>query len=121
MGGLTFKRALEVCAALDRDVTILQDNDGRAPADLRAGVQDLLIDGQRQLFVGDPADGETLEPQLVTANGEDALRKVLQLPESTDVGRWMSQNKTEAALRIHDSASSIAMPSYITEAVGSLA
>jgi hypothetical protein len=33
----------------------------------------------------------------------------------------MSQNKTEAALRIHDSASPIAMPSYITEAVESLA
>jgi putative ATP-dependent endonuclease of OLD family len=120
MGGLTFKRALELCGALDRDATVLQDNDGRPPADIRAGLQELLKDGKRQLFVGDPSDGETLEPQMVTANGEDKLREVLKLREDTDVGLWMSRNKTEAALHIHDSRSKIVMPSYITEAVGSL-
>jgi putative ATP-dependent endonuclease of OLD family len=121
MGGLTFKRALELCAALGRDATVVQDNDGRPPGEILAVLGDLLEDGKRQLFAGEPSDGETLEPQLVTANGGEALRGVLKLGADTDVELWMSHNKTEAALRIHDSTTQIAMPSYIAEAVASLA
>jgi putative ATP-dependent endonuclease of OLD family len=117
MGGLTFKRAFELCAALDRDAVALQDNDGRAPEEIRSGVAELLEAGRRELFVGDPAAGSTLEPQLLAAAGQDILRELLELKEGTDVERWMSSNKTEAALRIHDSTTEIEMPPYIVEAV----
>jgi energy-coupling factor transporter ATP-binding protein EcfA2 len=120
MGGLTFKRALELCAAIERGATVLQDNDGRPATDIRAGMKDLLKDGHRELFAGEPSGGETLEPQLLAANGEDVLREILKLEEGADVERWMSRNKTEAALRIHDWEGKVTMPAYITEAVGSL-
>lgn len=117
MGGLTFKRALELCAALGRDAIWLQDNDEKTPDEIRESVEDLVADGKRELFVGDPSLGKSLEPQLLTANGEDTLRQVLELGEGVDVERWMTANKTEAALRIHDSERTVKMPPYITEAV----
>jgi putative ATP-dependent endonuclease of the OLD family len=121
MGGLTFKRALEVCTSLGRQAVALQDNDGRDPADLRAEVAHLLDEPRRALLVGDPSSGRTLEPQLLTANDESTLRKVLGLSGSADVGTWMKNNKTETALRILDSADSISFPDYINEAVSLLA
>ncbi len=117
MGGLTFKRALELCAALDRDAIILRDNDGKTPQVIREGLEDLLEQGKRELFVGDPSAGDTLEPQIAFANDEEALREVLALGQGTDLESWMSSNKTEAALRIHDSEKTITMPPYIMEAI----
>ncbi len=117
MGGLTFKRALELCAALDRDAVVLRDNDSKTPEEIRDGLKDLLEQGKRELFVGDPSAGETLEPQIVSANGEETLREALELGQNTDVASWMLNNKTEAALRIHDSEITITMPPYITEAI----
>src|SRR5205823_859600 len=67
MGGLTFKRALELCAALERSAAALLDNDGKAPSQIRERLDGLLVDGVRELFVGEPEAGRTLEPQLVHA------------------------------------------------------
>ncbi len=117
MGGLTFKRALELCVALDRGAVVLRDNDGKTPDEIREGLEDLLKQGKRVLFVGDPSGGDTLEPQMVGANDEETLREVLKLGESIDVESWMSNNKTDAALRIHDAEKTITMPPYIMEAI----
>jgi putative ATP-dependent endonuclease of OLD family len=121
MGGVTFKRALELCAALDRDVVVIQDNDGKTPDEMRTGLKDLLADGKRSLFAGDPTLGTTLEPQVIVANNEELLRSVLGLAEGVEVEKWMRSNKTEAALRIHDSPTTLQMPAYIKDAVQSLA
>lgn len=120
MGGLTFKRALEICLALDRDAVVLQDNDGNMPEQIRQGLEDLLEEGKREVFVGDRSVGHTLEPQLLAANDEETLRVVLGLGANTNVASWMSNNKTEAALRIHDSDRAVEMPPYIVEAIGFL-
>lgn len=120
MGGLTFRRALEVCDALDREAIAIQDNDGQSPEEIRAGVAGLLADGRRALFVGTPEEGRTLEPQLQAVNSEETLRSVLGLSGQTDVGGWMERNKTDCALRILDSEESVSIPSYIQEAVAFL-
>jgi energy-coupling factor transporter ATP-binding protein EcfA2 len=120
MGGLTSRRALEVCRALKRRATTLQDNDGRTPEDISEALADLLEDGERNLFVGEPNDGDTLEPQLLSANTSDSLRKVLHLKDSVELLNWMSNNKTEMAIRIFDSEEHISMPTYIQEAIAFL-
>ncbi len=117
MGGLTFKRALELCAALDRGAVVLLDNDGKTPEEIRKGLEGILQQGKRELFVGDPSAGKTLEPQMIAANGDETLHNVLKLGQNTDVESWMSNNKTEAALRILDSEKTIKMPPYIMEAI----
>jgi predicted ATPase len=117
MNGLTFRRALDLCKALDRRVVALRDNDGEDPDELRAELGDLLAPPRRQMLISAPAEGRTLEPQLIHATGEDVLRGVLGRKDSTNVLAWMTRNKAEAALRIHDSSTSITYPSYITDAV----
>ncbi len=120
MGGLTTRRALEVCRALDRKAVALQDNDGQPPNDIREGLEDVLKKDQRELFVGEPEGGDTLEPQLLSANSADVLRELLGLKDGTDVLGWMASNKTETAIRIFDSDDSITMPNFMKEAIAFL-
>ena len=117
MGGLTFKRALELCACLDRQAVALQDNDGRSPDEVRAAVDHLLADGKRTMLVSDPAKGKTLEPQIYSLNDEALLRRVLKLSDRADPSTWMTNNKTEWALGVLDADESIRFPDYINEAV----
>jgi hypothetical protein len=44
MNGLTFRRALELCNSLDREVVALRDNDDADPDELRADLGDLPVD-----------------------------------------------------------------------------
>lgn len=117
MGGLTFKRALEICACLDRQVVALQDNDGRSGGEILAEVEHLLNSPTRTLLVSDSANGATLEPQIIAVNDETTLRSLLEVSSRADLETWMKNNKTEAALRILDSDRSIVFPEYINQAV----
>jgi putative ATP-dependent endonuclease of the OLD family len=118
MSGITFARAFELCAKLNRPVVALQDNDGRQPDEIRDDMDAYLSD-DRKMFVGDPSLGTTLEPQLITANGADRLKTVLGLRAQDDPTTWMPNHKTEAALRILTSSETISFPPYIVEAVES--
>jgi putative ATP-dependent endonuclease of OLD family len=118
MNGLTFKRALALCKALGRPVVALRDNDGHDPAELLEDLGDLVESPRRVMLVSDPSAGRTLEPQLVSANDEAVLRAALGLgPRVHDVESWMTRNKAEAALLIHDATTAISPPSYIAEAI----
>lgn len=121
MNGLTFKRALEMCRALDRDALALRDNDGLDPNVLMDDHGDLLAPPKRRMFVSEPSAGRTLEPQLIRANGEEMLRTVLGLNPTADVETWMTNNKADAALRIFDSEARISYPAYIKSAVACFA
>lgn len=117
MGGLSFRHALEVCAKLDRDAVAVRDNDGHDPAAMEEKLKPLLQVGKRYLLVSNPAQGRTLEPQLVRAGNARALLQILKIEGEEALENWMAANKTEAALRIHDSPLSIAYPEYIKRAV----
>jgi ABC-type lipoprotein export system ATPase subunit len=117
MNGLTFRRALELCKSLDREVVALRDNDDADPDELRADLGDLLESPKRQMLIGERAAGPTLEPQLLAANTDATLRAVLGLKDDQDVLAWMKRNKAEGALRIHDSTTQITYPAYIAAAV----
>lgn len=121
MGGLTFKRALEVCVCLSRPAIALQDNDGDDTSRVIDAVAHLLDPPRRDLLVSDPDAGPTLEPQLIAANGDATLRRVLGLSDRADVATWMRNNKAEAGLRILDAEESITFPDYIQKAVELLA
>lgn len=117
MRGLALGRCLELAMRLDKRCAAIRDNDGRDPSDLRAELESYLDGARRELFVGDNAGGRTLEPQLVSANGEEALARILGLTGRASVPTWMKNNKTEAAIRIADSRESIVAPSYMDEAI----
>ena len=117
MRGLSLKRCLEFCAALDKPVAALRDNDGHDPTTLTSELEKWLDGGKRKVFIGDPKCGNTLEPQLLFFNSEESLRKILGITAHADINKWMAREKTEAAIRIAESEFSITPPDYIKQAV----
>ncbi|MCZ4327905.1 ATP-dependent nuclease [Brachybacterium paraconglomeratum] len=120
MRGLSLARCLELAKVTGKRCAVLRDNDGKSPDDLIADLGDLIDGNDRAAFIGDPALGHTLEPQIVKANPDEALlRRAVQPPQSSDVTKWMSsdKNKTEAALRIADAAETLTPPLYFTQAI----
>ena len=116
MRGLSLKRCLGLCAALDKTVAALRDNDGSEPLQLRAQVQNMLQTGRRELFIGAVEHGETLEPQLIHFNGEGVLRDILGIQAHADLSKWMRREKTEVALRLVQSEQKIVPPEYMLQA-----
>jgi len=118
MGGITFKRALQLCALLDREVVALQDNDGNSPDEIRSEPElAKLLSSKRHMCIGDPSKGKTLEPQLIHFNSLEIMRRVLKLRPQDNPTTWMPNHKTETALRILLSPENIVFPDYIREAV----
>lgn len=70
----------------------------------------------RELFIGSVPDGRTLEPQLITANGEAHLREVLKITAAANLETWMAREKTEGALRIANSKKVFTPPEYMQAA-----
>jgi hypothetical protein len=116
MRGLSLQRCLELCSSVDKPVAVIRDNDGVAPVELRQNVESLLDGKKRELFIGAVADGHTLEPQLIRANGEDRLRKILGVSARADLETWMAREKTEGAMRIAESQEALEPPRYMVEA-----
>lgn len=116
MHGLTLKRCLELCAAIDRQVAVLRDNDDQDPEELKDSVKELLEAGKRELFIGAKEAGRTLEPQLMACNSEETLRKILGVTDRATLEKWMTRGKTEAALRIAVSEETIEPPPYMAAA-----
>jgi putative ATP-dependent endonuclease of the OLD family len=116
MRGLSLRRCLELCSALDKKVAALRDNDGIDPAILRQAVSAWLTTGRREIFIGDIEHGETLEPQIRSHNEESALRRILGVSSGANLATWMEREKTESALRIAESEEKISPPAYISAA-----
>ncbi|KRS21592.1 chromosome segregation protein SMC [Alishewanella sp. WH16-1] len=116
MRGLSLARCLELCQSVDKPVAVMRDNDGVDPVELRQIVESLLDGKKRELFIGAVADGQTLEPQLIRANGEDQLRKILGISARADLETWMAREKTEGAMRIAESQEALEPPKYMVEA-----
>jgi putative ATP-dependent endonuclease of OLD family len=116
MRGLSHARCLELCAALNKTVAALRDNDGVEPTELREPLKQWLNSKSREVFIGEVSHGRTLEPQLIHHNGEGTLRKILRITDRADIETWMTREKTEAALRIADARQSIKPPMYMKKA-----
>lgn len=71
------------------------------------------------VHVGEDKDFPTLEPQLLKANGRDALNTVFNQTFTTDdeLLAYMKARKTTCALAVFESSETITMPRYIADAV----
>jgi len=116
MRGLALARCLELCAAINKPVAVMRDNDGVDPAELREPHKEWLDGVKRQLFIGAVADGYTLEPQLITVNTEAHLRDVLAIKPAANLLTWMTRAKTEGALRLASSKKKLHAPAYMKAA-----
>jgi putative ATP-dependent endonuclease of the OLD family len=119
MRALSLKHCLRLVKALGKRCAVLRDNDDKDQAGLLAELAEYLGDG-RNVFVGAADQGKTLEPQIVHANDEQTVRKVLGVTDKANLATWMDNNKTEGALRILESPITIQVPSYIRDAIAFL-
>lgn len=118
MRGLSLGRCLEVAKLVGKRCAVLRDNDGKQPADLVADLGDLVDGTRRKAFIGDPALGRTLEPQILTANPDDAkMRRILGVTDRAGLQTWMTNAKTDAAIGIAESDETLTPPPYFKEAI----
>lgn len=115
---LSFKRYLNIARKLGKPVRVLTDNDGstaatRARYNEYDGIQNILV------CVSEETAGATLEPQIANCNSLETLQLTLRrsFVDKTAAINWMTNNKTEAALSIHDAADAISYPKYVLDAI----
>lgn len=118
MRGLSLNRCLEVAKLLDKHCAVLRDNDGKDPDEITEALGALVDGTRRKVFIGYPAHGRTLEPQILNNNPDgEKMRRILKVTDRADLETWMTNAKTEAALRIADSDEDLTPPPYFTEAI----
>lgn len=120
INGTSFRRGFELAALLDKRMVAIRDNDGKNPDDIRAKLNEYLSDGRRELYVGDVTGGETLEPQLIHANREELIRRILDVEDGKDLLQWMTHHKTDAALTLAETDEELTAPKYISEAIAAI-
>ncbi|MFJ9085432.1 ATP-dependent nuclease [Streptomyces sp. NPDC102384] len=118
--GLSFKRFLHIAALLEHNrVAVVTDNDGKDPEQVKEGYAAFSGLTNISVHVGEGTGFPTLEPQLFKANGRSVLNTVFGKNFTTDddLLAYMKSRKTTCALAIFESAESVTMPGYITDAV----
>jgi putative ATP-dependent endonuclease of the OLD family len=120
VGGLSARRFLEIAAPLGKSVKVVLDNDGETIAEVEARFKRFKKCEKIQLFVSDPAEGPTLEPQLINSIGREKLNDILSRSDGSDaeLARFMKRNKTACGLQVFETSKQVEMPSYINAAVG---
>jgi len=128
--GTAFLRFLELATALEIPASVVTDNDGDTAA-VRKKFADHLssdlikicfdpVEDNGNLKIGEkPYNYNTLEPKLLKENGLAKLNSVLGTKATTEeqLRIHMRANKTDSALAIFNSKTSIAYPDYIMQAI----
>lgn len=120
IGGVSFRRGFELASLLKRPLIALRDNDGQDPKHWRDQLQNFIKTGERELYIGDPKLGKTLEHQIFSVNDQNLLREVLELKKGQNPLEWMLNNKTDAALKIANSSQKLTPPPYMKAAIEAL-
>ncbi len=118
VGGLAFKRFMEIAAKLKKNISVVTDNDGDYEAAVTryadyAGHENILI------CIAKDNDYPTLEPQMVRANGLPALNTLLGKTCATEAEMvdYMSKHKADCALVLFEKGSGVTIPEYILDAI----
>ena len=120
--GISYARILELCTLLNRGVAVIRDADRQNQEVWRERAKKYLAEGQRQIFVGDPKLGVTLEPQMLACNQSDleAFSAIIGFPDGQEYNQiltWMTENKTDWAFNLVTSGRVVNHPEYIRETV----
>lgn len=128
--GTAFLRFLELANALKIPVAVVTDNDGDTAAIEKKYAAykdsstvkicvDPVLDTGPLIIKDKPYNYNTLEPKLLKANDRATLNTILGTSANTDdeLRIYMRTNKTESALAIFNSATTIIYPDYIKKAV----
>lgn len=117
--GLQAKRFLDIAIRLRKPVAVVNDNDGD-PEAVRRRYAAYTSYPFIKVHIGE-GSAQTLEPQLVAANGLAVMNRVLGKAYETEDALVAfitgSNNKTDCALAIFEADETITMPGFIRDAV----
>ena len=118
--GLSHKRFLDIAVRLARRVWVVTDNDGKSLDKIKDRFKEHLAFDCVSLHTGADPSLRTLEPQIVAVNDLAVLNGILgtNCASKDEVQEIMLADKTRAALAIFESATSITMPEYVRNVVG---
>ncbi|MGY2901831.1 ATP-dependent nuclease [Bradyrhizobium sp. URHC0002] len=118
VSSLAFKRFLEIADILSIDVDVVTDNDGDVEK-LERKYKDYLNHRTIDIEYDRDEDFATLEPQLLRSNGRELVNAILEKSFDTDdeLLKYMSDHKTECALKFFETQLSWTVPDYISNAV----
>lgn len=118
VGGLTFRRYLDLAVALEKPVVVLTDNDGDLAA---VGEKYEEYDEIDFVTISYEQDESlpSLEQCLLAANGRETLNLALgkSYTEDDRLLKYMKSNKTECALLLYESDVDVAPPEYFEAAL----
>lgn len=115
--GTAFKRFLDIAKPLDLDVSVVRDNDG--DADEKIAIFNEYMGDRISIHIDADNNSRTLEPQIIKSNGRIKLNAMLDKDFTTDEELliYMTANKTETALKLHEADQELNIPGYITDAI----
>ena len=118
VNALAFKRFLDIAALLDLNVTVVTDNDGH-PERVRAKYAEHEDRKNIQVCYSNDAGLRTLEPNLVAANGHEAMNAILDTDcmDNESLVAHMDSNKVDTALKLFESVEDLVVPEYIRDAI----
>lgn len=127
--GTSFLRFLEIAKKINKEVSVVTDNDGNVEA-LKEKYVDYLDSNRKSniticfdgaVDTGDIEDFNynTLEPKLLKENDRTILNRILGKSYNSDneLHKYMSKNKTNCALSIFDTSEEIKFPQYILDSI----
>lgn len=116
--GTSFKRFLDIAKPLSLEVDVVRDNDGD-PKGKIALFADYATDPKITINIDGDPDANTLEPQLIKANGKAKLNALLgkAFESEAELLKHMTDNKTDAALKVFEADDDFEVPGYIADAV----
>jgi len=118
--GLSFSRFLDIAKELQKDIVVVTDNDGDYKINVDDKYQPYASTSNIKICRSEDNIRTTLEPQLVGSNTVALINKVLGKAFATEEGlvSYMTNNKTECALKIFETKEKITFPTYIDDAIG---
>ncbi len=130
VGGVTFKRYLEIAQILQKETVVVTDNDGNIEAVKKKykdyeGRPYIKICVDENVDTGDLKLSDkgfnynTLEPKILKENGRKALNDIFETTYQTDdeMHKYMHSHKTDCAIDIFESSIKIKYPEYIMRAI----
>ncbi len=117
--GLSFKRFLDIAAILKTKTFVVTDNDGDYANNITNKYSTYSEYENIRIHSSENNEIQTLEPQIVSVNELDLLNGILEkdFQNKDDLINFMSNNKTDSALKIFNSETQITYPEYVINSI----
>lgn len=115
--GLSFSRFLDIAKELDLEISVVTDNDGNYEHKVKSKYSTYESE-KIKIYASSDNTKNTLEPHLVSSVGLDLLNTIFSTThDEVEMIKYMTECKTECALKIFEYSNELTFPDYINEAV----